>query len=637
MAKDVEIKGKISVETGSSAKSINELNKEIAQTKLALKDAKIGSEEHKSALAQLTAQQNELKQATSVNNTEQGKAAGVFGVLKEKVGNLVPALKGAENGASSLNTGFKALVANPIGLILLAIVVTLTALYKAFTNTFEGGQKVEQVFAGIKAAGQALIDSLANVGRAIKKVFTLDFSGARAEIKSVGTAAVDAYNKVANLTKQAQQLEREQSQNDLDKVTRDARIAKLKEQAQDSNVSPQKRKQLAAELLKVSEQNAKDDLALAKRTADNKIAFLSQGLDASKKNLVEINKVKAEQLQGEIDNANELRQIRKIGNAADDEIAANARQAASEANARRKENAQKQKEYNAEMKRLAEERLKIQKAFQKSLAAGRAEEAADIKKTAELLNKQQQEREKAEAKRLADNELTRLQNKQKVAELNVLEDPTSVQFKIDKINADLALELNAIAQGDLQREVLAKRASNAIVAIRKEEADAKTEIARLEYEQKKAQITETGNLIGALTEIVGKQTAVGKGLAIAQSLINTYQGATEALRAKSTLPSPFDVVAKVFNVAAVLKTGFKAVKAITAVPIPGGGGGGSASLANIAAPLSPQTQTTGLNQSAINGIGNAAAGGTNRSFVLDSDIRSNDERTRRINRAARIS
>ena len=149
------------------------------------------------------------------------------------------------------------------------------------------------------------------------------------------------------------------------------------------------------------------------------------------------------------------------------------------------------------------------------------------------------------------------------------------------------------------------------------------------------QLDEVKDVGDKISEVIGKQTAVGKGLGVANALINTYQGATDALRAKSTLPSPFDVVAKIANVAAVLASGFKAVKAITAVQVPGGGGA-SGGAAAVPAPITPQQISTQLNQSSIQGVGNAASAGVGRSFVLDTDIKDNQERQARINRAARL-
>lgn len=635
---DVEIKGKISVDAGASAKSINDLNKEIGETKKALKAATIGSEEHKAALVQLTAQNTQLAKATSASTGEQSKAAGAFGILKEKIGSIVPALKGAEGGASALNTGFKALVANPIGLILLAIVVALKAIYEAFTNTFAGGQKVEQVFAGIKAVGQSLIDSLDKIGSAIKNVFTFNFGKAISDIKAVGTAAGEAYSKMAALTKQKQQLDRDEADNELDGIKRKAQLADLKEKLNDGEVPIAEKKRLQKELMALAKENSISDMKLAKDRADNSIAALLVQKEGAEKNYAEIQKIKGNQLRGEIENSNELRAIQKQGRALDKQENAERKALYDEQKARDKEANQKAKEYAKEQKKIQEERIKAQQEWEKITATGNRKELEALEKKNIELNRIEQEADEREKARKAKNVRDELIVNKKLAELDTLNDPKNIAFKLVKIKSDLALELNALQEGDMQRYILIKKASDAEVQVNKDAADAKIAIANIEFEHKKAQVTETGNLLGALSDIVGKQTAVGKGLAIAQAVINTYSGATEALRAKSVLPSPFDVVAKVINVAAVLATGFKAVKAITAVPIPGGGGGGSApSVASISAPLTPQAQTTALNQSSINGIGNAANGGTARSFVLDADISNNGERQRRLNRAARLS
>lgn len=173
-------------------------------------------------------------------------------------------------------------------------------------------------------------------------------------------------------------------------------------------------------------------------------------------------------------------------------------------------------------------------------------------------------------------------------------------------------------------------------------AEAQKQIEKEKSDFKKQQLNEVGNAIGKLGELVGKETAAGKALGIATSLINTYQGATEALKQKSTLPSPFDFAAKAVNVAAIIASGLKSVKAIAAVKVPGGGGSASIPSSNIsatggAAPISPslpiQNTLTQLNQQSINQLGSA----TNRAYVVESDITNNQERIRRINRAARLN
>jgi hypothetical protein len=143
------------------------------------------------------------------------------------------------------------------------------------------------------------------------------------------------------------------------------------------------------------------------------------------------------------------------------------------------------------------------------------------------------------------------------------------------------------------------------IAANKAAADAEIEIERLKFEQKMAQANETANVLNNLSALVGKQTAAGKALGIATALINTYVGVSEVLKQKSTLPSPYDYVAKAVNVAAVLATGFKSVKAITAVKVPGGGGGGGVSAPSISAAGGGSAASGSVSAPSFNVVGNS--------------------------------
>lgn len=150
-------------------------------------------------------------------------------------------------------------------------------------------------------------------------------------------------------------------------------------------------------------------------------------------------------------------------------------------------------------------------------------------------------------------------------------------------------------------------------------------------------LQDVGNATGALSDLIGKETAVGKGLAVAQATINTYLGASEVIRAKSLLPEPLGTISKVVNVATIIATGLKSVKGILSTKVPGGGGGGGTAPSlpspTTTAPIQPQLGQTALNQQLINATGNAAV----RAFVLETDVSGNQERIKRLNRAARIN
>jgi hypothetical protein len=600
---DINIKAGITVDTGNANAGLKEVQGQLEKTGKAVQSI----------------------------DTDTAGATGSFSKLKSGLTDMSPALGGVESGIGKVSSAFKVLLANPVVLILSAIVAVLYTMYEAFKNSFEGGQKLEQVFAGIKAVGQSLIDSLDKIGSAIVKVFSFDFSGARKEMQSVVDSANNAYSSMSKLTQQAQQLHKEQLANDLDQAERAKKLAILREQATDESVPLAKRKAALLELKKDAEQNSKDDIDLAKRTTENRIAQLTLQKDGAKKNQDEINKLKIEQINVETDNANELRRIGKQLTAAD-------KAEKSEQDAAAKEQLAKQKE-------LLKQREEIEKAHQDRLKKIQEDGEKAIQQAINETKKANRENE------LKANEIEYKQRMQLAenAGLSTFKIIEAYQFKRSEINDKYNKE-EADAAGKAEKEAtdlrieqqtkfLAAHGSALEKQIEDEKAatEVKKQLAEIEYQTKVASLNAIGTATEVLGDIVGKQTAVGKGLGIATALINTYTGVTEALKQKSTLPSPFDVIAKVANVAAVLATGMKAVKAITSVQVPGfGGGGGSAASLSVAAPVLPQQTSTQLNASSIQAVGNAAQGGVVRAYMLDADAANAADRAARLNRAARL-
>ena len=170
------------------------------------------------------------------------------------------------------------------------------------------------------------------------------------------------------------------------------------------------------------------------------------------------------------------------------------------------------------------------------------------------------------------------------------------------------VSLQNFKDSELMRVDVAKLADENMTMNAIEQANLRMEIAEIEARQRRESIMAVADAFGAASEIIGQETAVGKGLAIAQAIMNTYLGVTEALRQKSTLPSPFDVVAKVANVATVVATGLKAVKQITAVKVGarGGGGGSAPSMGGISA-TAPQPQFNVAGDAGVNQIASTLA------------------------------
>jgi hypothetical protein len=631
---DIEIKARISADTSEATKGVDKLNNSLGATKKSTSDS-----------------------------------VGSFGKLKDTIGSISPSAEGAIGALEGVSKTMWKLVANPVGAIILAIVAALALLYKSFTNSFEGGQKMEQIFAGIKAAGQALIDNLEKIAGAIIKLMKFDFSGAISDIKGVVKEAGEAYNAMAKLTEEAQKLHQEQLANDLDQSKRAKDLAILKEKAYDESVPIAERRKLLLQLKGESEQNAKDDIDLAKRTTDNKIAQLTLQKDGAKKNQDEINKLKIEQNNVETQNANELRAISKQIRNIDKADAAEQKKIQDENNANTKKYLELknkiindaniaaiqdevkvniQKVLNSEKDKLKEiEALKTSEKNKAELIAmikqSSLQEIAKIERDDRIKKAKAEQAEEDKAleekkKKDADNLTKQIAANDKKAE--ALFKAEEERKKKAEEQKQLGIELlnpydKEVAQLEeayKKKLEIAKGNEALIAAVQKEYAEATT---ALKAKHLNDQLNETKSVGDNIASVIGQQTAVGKGIGVANALINTYQGATDALRAKSTLPSPFDVIAKVANVAAVLASGFKAVKAITSVQVPGANGGGGA-VPSVPTPITPQQISTQLNSASIQGVGNAASAGAGRSFVLDSDIKDNQERQARINRAARL-
>ena len=247
------------------------------------------------------------------------------------------------------------------------------------------------------------------------------------------------------------------------------------------------------------------------------------------------------------------------------------------------------------------------------------------------------ERTTARNKDIADNKTAndKLKEEEKTAKQKRLD--LQAQFKVDNQKAkqdeniqdatDRADKLKLLDKNNL--EDIGKKMQNAQkeTEIKQDAANAQIEIDKKLVEQKRQLVQDTANALGTLSDVVGKETGAGKTLAIAQALINTYLGISKGI----SMGMPWGIP----SIIAAAAVGFKTVKDITAVKVPKSTNSSTPSMATPSAPIMPQTevQTTRLDQSTINAVGNAAG----RAYVLESDVSNNQERIRRLNRAARIN
>lgn len=186
---------------------------------------------------------------------------------------------------------------------------------------------------------------------------------------------------------------------------------------------------------------------------------------------------------------------------------------------------------------------------------------------------------------------------------------------------------------EAQKKVMATTTNYTLQAIKTQEeaSKASVKIDKLTAEQKIALAQQTADALMAVSSVLGKETAAGKALAISAALINTYQGISAGVK----LGFPAAIPA----VALAAATGFSAVKNIIATKVPGAASGGAGNMSspnvNATAPIAPpqpQAATTNISSQSINALGNQAI----RSYVIESDVTSSQQRIAAIQQRARF-
>jgi len=175
--------------------------------------------------------------------------------------------------------------------------------------------------------------------------------------------------------------------------------------------------------------------------------------------------------------------------------------------------------------------------------------------------------------------------------------------------------------------------------LEKQFADAKIKLDDLtaQAEKEKSEKTEQG--LNQLSEVVGKNTVAGKGMSIAAATINTYQGVTDALAAKTI--TPFETALKFVNAGAILANGLKTVKQMAAVKIPnasgGAGTGGASSPSGGSISQPPAFNVVGASGTSqlANAIGSQSKEPT-RAYVVSADVTTSQEMDRNTIEGASI-
>ena len=328
--------------------------------------------------------------------------------------------------------------------------------------------------------------------------------------------------------------------------------------------------------------------------------------------------------------------------------------------------------FKLEVQKMDEDALKKAEEEQKKANEERLKKDAELKKQLTQNEKDFQDRtnkEYEDAKKMSDAYFDHLINNAKLngedtttLELQKLENLLQIQkdyaqntiaiedqiaLKKKEINAKSLeeqkkqLELSRVdySQTYDQINTLLNDAKTKGIITQKEYNDAIKQLDDAQLQGKKAFTKAIGDLFGALSETLGKETKAGKALATAQALINTYLGISEVLRAKNPYPEPFGTAVKVASAATIALNGFNTVRNINKVKVPGGGGGSVPAMQNISmAPSGGATQTSGLDstQLQLDAQGNLLQQRSVRTYVLETDISAKQQRSKRLQQTATL-
>lgn len=462
-----------------------------------------------------------------------------------------------------------------------------------FKNPLESLKSFAKAFKeNIQERFDSYLDTLGYLASAVKKVFSGDFAGALDDVKSAGkesldvlTGVNDTFDKskefiektteavkgyVSETVKAAQEnvklanaAEIAAAQQSLLVEKYDRQAEQLRQIRDEERNSISERKKANDELLLVLEQQEKSMLA----TADAQLK--SAQAEAAKNNSIENQVAVTEALANRLGVLAQIEGFRSEQKAND----------------------------------LALDREQIE------LTNSKLESESNLSIERKRFNAEQ-----------IDDELARLEALKEIDLLEAEQEGLRLQAIVDNANAETQAKIDAeIALNEFNEQ---SRQTN--LERDKEISEARLNIEKAETEGKKKMLGEAMDFANKAQALAGKNTVAGKALGIATATINTFQGASEALKQKSTLPSPFDVIAKVANVATVIATGLKTVKSIASVKVPSGGGGGAVATPSGgggAAPAPPSFNVVGASETSV--LADTVAEQTNepvQAYVVSNDV-----------------
>lgn len=526
--------------------------------------------------------------ATKNINSLQSSLEGVVGeggkvdTITQKFSAMPGPLGQASSAMSGLGKQMWALVANPIGAVIAALVGAITLLYKAFASTNEGADKLDQAMAGLGAAFEVVMNAIAKVADnliglfsdpqqalsdfsdMLKENITNRFEGLlellpqlgkaigllfEGEFTAAGKVATDAVGKVAlgveDITDKVSagiDAIGELGNEAVAAANKAASIEKILQGVEDGERA-----------LRIERSKQAKQLATARLQMEDDTATFESRIEALKKVASSEEELAAKELKLAKAKANAISARNKLTDASDEALSKEA-EAIARVNDLEAESIMRKRKVVK-----AIESLNNQKTASEKEAAKAVEDAL---KATEQANKEALENRI----KLAEDGINAEQDAKKLLALQTIQDQKDLNAELERIEMERTQKMidskKSFQLSTTELEIKAAQdAANKKFDIEKENAEKEKELAQKSFDAKMAIYDATSNALGSVMQLVGEQTALGKSLAVAQAIIDTYTGATKAFAQGGVLGY--------IGAAGVVAAGFANVRKIMATEIPG--------------------------------------------------------------------
>ena len=570
---------------------------------------------------------------------EGGKVDG----LSQKFGSLPGPVGNAANAMGGLGKQMWALVANPIGAVIAALVGAITLLYKAFTSTNEGADKLDQGLAGLGAAFEVVMNAVAKVaenliglfenpqkalsdfGDMLKENITNRFEGLmellpalgkaisllfEGEFSAAGKVATDAAAKVAlgveDITDKVSA-----GIDAINKLGAEALVAANKAAAIEKILQGVEDGERA---LRIERSKQAKQLATARLQMEDDTATFESRIEALKKVANSEEELAAKELKLAKAKANAIIARNNLTDASDEALS-------------------KEAEAIARVNDLEAESIMRKRKVVKSIESLNNQKTASEKEAAKAVEDALKATEQANKEALenriksAEEGINAEQDAKKLLALKTIDDQKELNAELERIEMERTQKMIdskksfQLSTTDLEIKA-AQDLANKKFDIAKENADKQKDLDKKTFDAKMAIMDATANALATFSQLAGEETAMGKALSVASAIIATYSGANKALEAGAATP-PLGYI----NAAAIIATGLINVKKILSVKVPGQSEGGQSvpsgpSVSIIGGTVDPSAQMAASLNKSLNKPAKA--------YVVGNDMSSQQALDRRI-------